>query len=64
MATDRTPAGPQHVLPGAEKASDTAMVRRAAVKPLRASVPQRPCAVGLFSDETLQTDLMSLIRRD
>jgi hypothetical protein len=50
-AIDRTPAGQKHVLPGAEPASDAAMARRAADAPLRARVPQRPCDIGLFSDE-------------
>jgi hypothetical protein len=37
---DKTPAGLQYVLPGAEQASNATMARRAAGKPLRASVPQ------------------------
>ena len=64
MAIDRTPAGPQHVLPGAEKASDAATVRRAASKPLQARVPQQPCDIGLFSDDAAQTDLLDVIERD
>jgi hypothetical protein len=64
MAIDRTPAGPQHVLPGAEKASDAAMVRRAASKPLQACIPQQMCDIGLFSDGASQTDLLDLIERD
>jgi hypothetical protein len=62
MAIETTPAGPQHVLPGAEKASDATMARHAAAKPLRPRVPQQPCDHGLFSDDASQTDL-HLIRR-
>jgi hypothetical protein len=63
-AIDRTRAGPQHVLPGAEKASDATMARRAAAKPLRASAPQQPCDIGLFSNDAAQSDLLHLIGRD
>jgi hypothetical protein len=63
MAIDRTPAGPQHVLPGAEKASDAAMARHAATKPLRARKPQEPCDRGLFSGDAAQADLLDLIGR-
>jgi len=63
-AIDRTPVGPQHVLPGAEKASDAIIARRAAAKPLRSHVPQQPCDIGLFSDDASQSDLFDLIRRD
>jgi multidrug efflux pump subunit AcrB len=64
MVTDRTPAGPQHVLPGAEKASTGTMARRAAARPLQARVPQRSCDHGLFSDEADQADLLSPIMGD
>ena len=57
-AIDRTPAGQKHVLPGAGPASDVPMARRAADAPLRARVPQRPCDIGLFSDEAAQVDLI------
>jgi hypothetical protein len=63
-AIDRTPAGPQHVLAGAEKASDATMARLYAAKPLRPRVPQRPCDLGLFSDDAAQSDLLPLIGRD
>jgi hypothetical protein len=59
---DKTPAGLQYVLPGAEKASDATMARRAAGKPLRASVPQM--APGpLFGEDALQSDLMDVLRQ-
>jgi hypothetical protein len=63
-AIDRTPVGPQHVLPGAEKASDATIARHAAAKPLRSRVPQQPCDIGLFSDDASQSDLLHLTRRD
>jgi len=63
-AIDRTPAGPRHVLPGAEPASDATMARRAAAKPLRPLVPQQPCDIGLFSDDAAQADLLHLIGRE
>jgi hypothetical protein len=62
-AIDRTPAGPQRVLPSAERASDATMARRAATKPLRASVPQQPCDIGLFSDDATQAEMLDLIGR-
>jgi hypothetical protein len=62
--TDMTPAGDQHVLPGAGKASAATMARHAAAKPLRPRVPQQPCDIGLFSDEAAQADLLHLIQRD
>jgi hypothetical protein len=63
-AIDRTPADPQHVLPGADKASDAIMARRAAEKPLQARVPQQPCDIGLFSNDAAQADLLHLIGRE
>ena len=60
---DRTFAGQQYVLPGAERAGDAAMARRAADKPLRPRVPQQPCDHGLFGDGALQTDLIAMARR-
>jgi hypothetical protein len=57
---DRTPAGLQFVLPGAEKVGDAAMARRRAAEPLRPRVPQQPCDHGLFGDGALQTDLIAM----
>jgi hypothetical protein len=62
-AIDRTPAGQQFVLPGAERAGDAAMARRAADAPLRPRVPQQPCDLGLFSDDAAQVDLLHRIGR-
>lgn len=56
-ALDNTPAGPQTVLPGAEKASDATMAQRRADAPLKPKKAQRPCDAGLFSDEKNQISL-------
>jgi len=61
-AIDKTPAGPQCVLPGAE-CREAGRAQRAADKPLMARVPQRPCDIGLFSDDAAQADLLDLIGR-
>ena len=63
-AIDRTQAGQQYVLPGADRASDATKARRAAEKPLQARVPQQPCDIGLFSDDATQADLLHVIGRD
>ena len=62
MATDRTHAGDQHVLPGAERVGQGALAKRKAAEPLRATSPQKPCDVGLFSDDAAQSDLIDLLR--
>jgi hypothetical protein len=61
-AINRTLAGPQYVLPGAER-SEAGRAQRAADKRLIASIPQRPCDIGLFSDDAAQADLLDLLRR-
>jgi hypothetical protein len=57
MEIDHTPAGPQHVLPGAEKARDAVLAQRRADAPLAPKVPQKPAA-GMFGDGHRQTDLV------
>ncbi len=37
-----------------------ALARKLAGEPLRATKPQAPCDIGLFSDEADQLDLVSL----
>lgn len=58
--TERTPAGLQHVLPGAGMAPDqVAHVRRLAAAPLKPAAPQQACDVGLFdSDARAQLPLI------
>jgi hypothetical protein len=63
MTIDRTLAGAQYVLPGAEKVTNATMARRAATEPLRPRLPQQPCDIGLFSDDAAQADLLDLIGR-
>jgi hypothetical protein len=58
MKIDATEAGPQLVLPGAERASDAKLAQRAANAPLKPTKAQRPCDVGLFSDEANQGELL------
>lgn len=55
-STERTPAGQQHVLPGAERAPDAELAQRRADERLKPKVAQRPAGFGLFSDESKQTD--------
>lgn len=58
---DRTPIGDQHVIPGAEKATDATMAQRRANAPLRPTRIQLPIG-GLFGDTHTQTDLIDAIR--
>jgi hypothetical protein len=39
------------------------LARRQAAAPLKPPAPQRPCDVGLFSDESQQLDLVDMARR-
>lgn len=48
---------PQAVLPGAERVTDAAIVRRRADAPLKPKTSQRPCDAGLFSDTHNQQEL-------
>jgi hypothetical protein len=58
MTIERTRAGNQFVLPGAERESVGTILQRRADKPLRPTQEQLPCDVGLFSDDADQTDLL------
>lgn len=58
---DLTPAGPQHVLPGAERALQATMAQRGADAPLRPRKPQKPAA-GLFEGNS-QLDIIDAIRK-
>jgi hypothetical protein len=62
-STERTPAGQQHVLPGAERAPDTELAQRRADERLNPKVAQRPADFGLFSEESKQTDLIDMARK-
>jgi hypothetical protein len=59
MTIDRTPAGEQRVLPGAEKASNATLAQRLADAPLRPKREQSPTANlgGLFGDASKQVEM-------
>lgn len=61
--TERTVAGEQHTIPGAERISDAERVRRESAKPLRAESVQKSADEGLFGQDALQSDLVDLARR-
>ncbi|MCA1458106.1 hypothetical protein I6F35_33775 [Bradyrhizobium sp. BRP22] len=60
--TERTDAGEQTVLPGAEKISQAEQAQRKADEPLRPKAAQHPADEGLFGDENKQTDLLDLTK--
>jgi hypothetical protein len=60
---EQTPIGPQYVLPGAERITDSELARKRAETRLRPTVAQRPCDVGLFGDTAAQSDLVDRARR-
>lgn len=62
-AVDRTEAGQQFVIPGAEKISDAEQAQNLADKPLRPTVDQKPADDGLFGDSAAQMDLVDLTRK-
>jgi hypothetical protein len=62
MSTERTPAGQQHVLPGAER-DVFQHVSAMTLAPLKPKTWQKPCDHGLFSDQAAQSDLVDLARR-
>jgi hypothetical protein len=61
--TERTEAGEQTVLPGAERISKAEEAQRQADKPLKAKVAQKSVDEGLFGDEKDQTDLIDRLRK-
>src|SRR5690606_27154730 len=60
--TERTGAGEQGVIPGAEKVSDAALAGERAAEPLRPKADQRPMDEGLFGDSAGQADLVDMAR--
>jgi hypothetical protein len=58
--TESTSAGEQHVIPGAEKVSDTEVAKRKAGEPLKPKVEQKAADEGLFGVRVCQTDLVDL----
>lgn len=61
MTTEKTEAGQQYALPGAER-REPDLLRQRAAAPLQAAKPQRPCDHGLFGDADKQIDLEDLLR--
>ena len=53
---DKTEAGEQAVLPGAERIGQGEQAQRAAEAPLKPKEAQKPTDFGLFGDEAKQTD--------
>lgn len=53
---------PQAVLPGAERTTSAHIARIRALGPLRPKKPQKPCDVGLFSDDADQLDLVEMFQ--
>jgi hypothetical protein len=62
-AIEQTPIGPQYVLPGAERITDSELARKRAENRLRPVKAQSPCDIGLFSDAAAQSDLVDRARR-
>src|SRR6185437_16578824 len=60
--TERTGAGQQHVLPGAEPISGAELAKRRSEQPLKPKAAQKPADEGLFSDESKQADLVDQAR--
>jgi N12 class adenine-specific DNA methylase len=61
--TERTEAGEQGVIPGAERISDAELAQRKADEGLKPKVQQKPADIGLFGDEDKQSDLVDLTRK-
>ena len=54
---ERTAAGEQHIILGAERISDGELAKRRAEQPLKPKAKQKPADEGLFSDESKQAGL-------
>jgi len=52
----------QETIPGCGPIGQGELAQRRANLPLKPAAPQRPCDVGLFSDESAQLDLVDLAR--
>lgn len=50
-------------LPGFAPITDAERAQRRASQPLKPKADQRPCDVGLFSDERAQLDLVDMARQ-
>lgn len=61
--TEKTEAGEQTVLLGAEKIGDGKLAQRKADERLKPKVAQKSADIGLFGDESQQTDLLDLANK-
>lgn len=61
-ATEKTPAGEQHVIPGAEQVSDAELAQVKADEKLKPKVGQKAADEGLFGDSHQQADLVDMAR--
>jgi hypothetical protein len=61
--TERTSAGEQAVLPGAERISDREHAQRGADERLKPKAEQKAADEGLFGDESKQTDLLDAAKK-
>jgi hypothetical protein len=59
---ERTAAGEQHVLPGAEQISQAEPAKRRAEQHLKPKAKQKPADEGLFSDQSKQIDLVNQLK--
>ncbi len=59
---ERTAAGEQHVLPGAEQISQAELTKRRAEQHLKPKAKQKPADEGLFSDQSKQIDLANQLK--
>lgn len=57
--TERTAAGEQSVIPGAEKITDKELAERKMEQPLKGKKPQKEMDIGMFGDDAKQTVLFS-----
>jgi hypothetical protein len=52
VSTERTHAGEQYIIPGAEHDAGASLARKRIAEPLRPAKPQAACNIGLFDTDT------------
>jgi hypothetical protein len=63
VTTERTPAGEQAVIPGAERIGQGEQAQRGADAPLKPKAPQKAADEGIFGDGDKQRDLVDEARK-
>lgn len=53
----------QKTIPGCTPVTQRELAERRAREPLKPARPQKPCDLGLFSDQAQQVDLEDLLRK-